>query len=79
MAETGCLKDGHFNNLEVEGATSDLGTGTLKYQSADLPLITMIGKSFTARVSASLLNSLGISELITNTEQKSSKKQWLEQ
>ena len=33
-----------------------------------LPLITMIGKSFTARVSASLLNSLGINELITNTE-----------
>tara|TARA_Y100001968_G_scaffold251241_1_gene236439 strand:- start:340 stop:2337 length:1998 start_codon:yes stop_codon:yes gene_type:complete len=33
-----------------------------------LPLLTMIGKSFTARVSASLLNSLGINELITNTE-----------
>jgi len=33
-----------------------------------LPLLTMIGKSFTARVSASLLSSLGINELITNTE-----------
>ena len=33
-----------------------------------LPLLTMIGKSFTARVSASLLNSLGIYELITYTE-----------
>ena len=43
MAESGCLKDGHFQNLQVEGITSDLGTGTLKYQSADLPLITMMG------------------------------------
>jgi len=33
-----------------------------------LPLLTMIGKSFTARVSASLLKTLGINELITNTE-----------
>ena len=35
-----------------------------------LPLLTKIGKSFTARVSASLLNSLGINELITNTDQE---------
>ena len=35
-----------------------------------IPIITMIGKSFTARVSASLLNSLGINELITNTERE---------
>tara|TARA_Y100001968_G_C19414026_1_gene747973 strand:+ start:212 stop:2209 length:1998 start_codon:yes stop_codon:yes gene_type:complete len=35
---------------------------------AGLPLITMIGDSFPARVSASLLKSLGIDELITNTE-----------
>jgi len=33
---------------------------------AGLPVLTMVGKSFSARVSASLLNSIGLTELITN-------------
>ena len=33
-----------------------------------LPVVTKIGKGFSARVSASLLNTLGLSELITNSE-----------
>lgn len=57
MAEVGCLKDGHFQNLQVESTTildigditisgaSDTVTipGTLKYQTSELPLITMMG------------------------------------
>ena len=58
MAELGCLKDGHFQNLQVESTTIFENTasitisgaddtitipGTLKYQNAELPLITMMG------------------------------------
>ena len=35
-----------------------------------LPVLTRIGKSFSSRVSASLLNALGLSELITYTEKE---------
>tara|TARA_Y100000590_G_scaffold370707_1_gene432700 strand:- start:2953 stop:5133 length:2181 start_codon:yes stop_codon:yes gene_type:complete len=35
-----------------------------------LPLLTLAGKSFASRVSASLLNALGLSELITYTEKE---------
>ncbi len=37
---------------------------------AGLPVLTKIGESFSARVSASLLTSLGIPELITNDEKE---------
>ena len=33
---------------------------------AGLPVLTMVGKSFSARVSASLLDSIGLKELVTN-------------
>ena len=33
---------------------------------AGLPVLTLVGKSFSARVSASLLNAVGLQELITN-------------
>ena len=35
-----------------------------------LPVLTKIGKSFAARVSASLLNSIDLSELITHNEKE---------
>lgn len=35
-----------------------------------LPIVTKIGKQFSARVCASLLNAIGLSELITTTEQE---------
>ena len=37
---------------------------------AGLPVLTLIGQSFASRVAASLLNALGLSELITNTQEK---------
>ena len=37
---------------------------------AGIPLITLAGKSFSSRVSASLLNSLGLNELICSTEKQ---------
>jgi len=54
----------------------DLGLDTFNYNGhattsdalwAGLPVITKIGKSFAARVSASLLNNLGLTDLITNS------------
>ena len=37
---------------------------------AGLPVLTKIGESFAARVSASIITSLGIPELIANTEEE---------
>ena len=37
---------------------------------AGMPLVTFAGKSFSSRVSASLLNSLGLNELICSTEKQ---------
>ena len=55
----------------------DLGLDTLNFNGhtttsdalwAGLPVLTKIGESFAARVSASLLTSLGMPELITSNE-----------
>jgi predicted O-linked N-acetylglucosamine transferase (SPINDLY family) len=35
---------------------------------AGLPVLTLIGKSFASRVAASLLNAIGLPELIANTQ-----------
>jgi predicted O-linked N-acetylglucosamine transferase (SPINDLY family) len=35
-----------------------------------LPVLTLIGESFASRVAASLLNAIGLSELITNTQEE---------
>jgi len=37
---------------------------------AGLPLLTMLGKSFAGRVSASLLNAVGVPELISNSQEE---------
>jgi protein O-GlcNAc transferase len=37
---------------------------------AELPVLTMMGKSFASRVAASLLNAIGLPELITNTQEE---------
>jgi predicted O-linked N-acetylglucosamine transferase (SPINDLY family) len=37
---------------------------------AGLPVLTLMGKSFASRVAASLLNAVGLSELITNTQEE---------
>ena len=36
----------------------------------DLPVLTLMGQSFASRVAASLLNAIGLSELITNTQKE---------
>ena len=41
---------------------------------AGLPVLTKIGESFAARVSASILTSIGLPELITNNEKEYEKK-----
>jgi len=37
---------------------------------AGLPVLTLMGKSFASRVAASLLNAIGLPELITNTQEE---------
>jgi predicted O-linked N-acetylglucosamine transferase (SPINDLY family) len=37
---------------------------------AGLPVLTLMGRSFASRVAASLLNAVGLSELITSTQEK---------
>ena len=37
---------------------------------ADLPVLTLMGESFASRVGASLLSSIGLEELITNTKKE---------
>ena len=58
-------------------ALGDLGLDTFNYNGhatttdalrSGLPILTKIGESFTARVSSSLLASIGIPELITYNE-----------
>ena len=44
------------------------GTTTSDALWAGLPVLTKIGKSFAARISASMLTSLGLTELITYSE-----------
>ena len=57
----------------------DLGLDTFCYNghtttsdalSLGLPVLTKIGKNFSARVSASILNSIGMNELVTNNEKE---------
>lgn len=59
-------------------ALADLFLDTLPYNAhtttsdalwAGLPVLTCLGQSFAARVAASLLNAIGLSELITTTQQ----------
>jgi len=58
---------------------ADLFLDTLPYNAhttasdalwAGLPVLTLIGNSFASRVAASLLNTIGLPELITNTQEE---------
>ena len=60
-------------------ALADLGLDTFNYNGhtttsdalwSGLPVVTKMGKSFAARVSASLLTSLGLTELITYSDEE---------
>jgi predicted O-linked N-acetylglucosamine transferase (SPINDLY family) len=58
---------------------ADLFLDTLPYNAhttcsdalwAGLPVLTLVGQSFASRVAASLLNAIGLPELITNTQEE---------
>ena len=58
---------------------ADLFLDTLPYNAhttcsdalwAGLPVLTLMGQSFASRVAASLLNAIGLPELITNTQEE---------
>ena len=58
---------------------ADLFLDTLPYNAhttasdalwAGLPVLTLMGRSFASRVAASLLNAVGLPELITNTQEE---------
>ncbi|WP_269606557.1 tetratricopeptide repeat protein [Prochlorococcus marinus] len=66
-----------FNLHLARHSLGDLGLDTFNFNghkttfdalSAGLPVLTKIGENFTARVSSSLLNSIGLPELITYNE-----------
>ena len=66
-----------LNKHLARHSLGDIGLDTFNYNGhtttsdalwAGLPVLTKIGKSFAARVSASILTSMGIPELITNSE-----------
>ena len=63
MAEIGCLKDGHFNNLEVEGnieRSSDPGTVLLRSQEPS-EIFNVASDPFVATLPFNLLNPGNIS------------------
>jgi len=57
-------------NLFLDTNPYNAGTTASDALWAGLPVITLIGKSFAARVAASLLNSIGLPELITSTQEE---------
>ena len=45
-------------------------TTTVDSLKAGVPVLTLVGQSFAGRVAASLLNAIGLTELITNTQEE---------
>ncbi len=45
-------------------------TTALDSLKAGVPILTLMGQSFASRVAASLLNAIGLPELITNTQEE---------
>ena len=69
------LREDHLNRIQL----ADLFIDTLPYNAhattsdalqVGLPVLTCIGNSFTSRVAASLINSVNLPELITNTQEQ---------
>jgi len=69
------LREDHLNRIKL----ADLFLDTLPYNAhattsdalqVGLPVLTCIGESFASRVAASLINSVGLTELITKTNEQ---------
>ena len=69
------LREDHLNRIQL----ADLFLDTTPYNAhattsdalqVGLPVLTCIGNSFTSRVAASLINSVNLPELITNTQEQ---------
>ena len=69
------LREDHLNRIKL----ADLFLDTLPYNAhattsdalqVGLPVLTCIGESFASRVAASLISSVGLSELITKTRKQ---------
>ena len=69
------LREDHLNRIQL----ADLFIDTLPYNAhattsdalqVGLPVLTCIGNSFASRVAASLINSVNLPELITNTQEQ---------
>ena len=63
-----------LGDLALDTFNVNGGTTTSDALWAGLPVLTKIGQSFSARVSASLLTSIGLPELITHDENEYEKK-----
>ena len=69
------LREDHLNRIQL----ADLFLDTMPYNAhattsdalqVGLPVLTCIGNSFSSRVAASLINSVNLPELITNTQEQ---------
>ena len=56
-------------DLYLDTFNYNAGTTASDVLMAGLPIVTKIGKSYTARMASSLLQSIGMPELITNTSE----------
>lgn len=57
-------------NLFLDTFPYNAGTTTSDALWTDLPVLTRMGQSFASRMAASLLNAIGLTELITNTQEE---------
>ena len=57
-------------DLFLDTAPYNAHTTTSDALWTGLPVLTLMGKSFASRVAASLLNAIGLSELITNSQEE---------
>jgi predicted O-linked N-acetylglucosamine transferase (SPINDLY family) len=57
-------------DLFLDTFSYNAGTTASDALWAGLPILTLIGQSFASRVAASLLNAIGLPELITNTQEE---------
>ena len=57
-------------NLFLDTHPYNAHTTSVDALKAGIPVVTLMGESFASRVAASLLNAVGLPELITNTQDK---------
>ena len=58
-----------FSDLFLDANLFNIHTTAVDSLKSSVPVLTLLGQSFASRVAASLLNAIGLPELITNTQE----------